>query len=194
MNLPRSVTTATGTVTINPIVDRSWTGKGSIFSSELIGCKVTDLQNELGDQVTECVALKTRNRADCSGRFLLTFPGSVPQRLTLECGLILSVRQYTPAPLRCYNCQLYTHHGSTCDPEKRICPQCGEPYHGESCEAPPKCAACNLAHNVTSPECPVWQKEFAIKKLSVLEGISFTTARRGTSNCSKPMTLPLGCP
>lgn len=177
VNLPCSLTTATGPVTIKPTASRSWAAKGTIYSAELIGCKVEDLVGELGEQVVECIAMKTRNRAEGSGRFLLTFSGSVPESVTLNCGLILSVRQHMPAPLRCYNCFEYTHHGSTCAPEKRICPQCGLSFHGDICEAPPKCAACSLPHKVTSPECSVWQREFEIKRTSALEGISFAAAK-----------------
>lgn len=136
LRVGRVKVTSSGTVLIKPTTNSSWTSKGNIFSSELIGCPVKELQNELWEKVAECTALRIRGRAVHSERFMLTFVGLVPEEFRLNCFLLFAVRPHTPAPLRCFNYFAYTHHGDTCTPEKRICPNCSLAFHGDVCEAP----------------------------------------------------------
>lgn len=177
LNMPASITTNAGIITIRETHDSSEALKGTVFSRELIGVSVKDLLSELGEQVVDCQELKTREKETASGRFMLSFRGLVPEYVHLECGLALSVRAHVPAPLRCRDCFKYTHHQRSCKND-RICPNCGALWHGDACTAPPRCAACGGDHPVTSSECQTWQREQGIKSISFTEKISFEEARK----------------
>lgn len=189
VNLPVSITTNAGVISLRPAHDPAAALKGTIYSSELIGTATKDLLDELGDQVVECQSLKTRAREDGSGRFLLTFPGTVPDFVELSCGIRLSVRAHIPAPLRCRWCFKYTHHHRTCNDIDRLCHRCGQRWHGDICTAPPHCAACNGDHEVTSSDCPVWQRELGIKTISFTEKINFEDARTKYNKLHPPAQL-----
>lgn len=178
VNLPASVTTNAGVINLRQAQDPTTTSKGTVFSPELVGCTVKTMLEELGDQVLDCEALKTRARETGSGRFKLTFPGPLPESVLLSSNLVLPVREHIPAPLRCDLCFKYTHHQRSCNETARVCKHCGNNWHGDVCTAPPHCAACNGDHEVTSSDCPIWKRELAIKTISFTEKVSFVEARK----------------
>lgn len=53
------------------------------------------------------------------------------------------VREYTPKPLRCYNCQRFGHTAPNCR-GKRRCSRCGEDHEYMQCkkETQPNCCNC----------------------------------------------------
>lgn len=177
MNVPASVTSNAGVINIRQTQNTSTALKGTVFSPELIGVSEEDMLQELGDQVVDCQALRTRERDSASGRFMLSFAGQVPELVHLVCGLQLAVRAHIPAPLRCRLCHTYGHHHRVCK-APRICPNCGKLWHEDVCTAPPHCVACDGNHPVTSSVCPTWQREQGTKAISFLEKVSFEEARK----------------
>ncbi|XP_064639780.1 uncharacterized protein LOC135502827 [Lineus longissimus] len=59
-------------------------------------------------------------------------------------------------PLRCFNCQDYDHHQSTCQKPPR-CHKCAQEHSPDStCTTEILCANCSGPHASSSNECPVW--------------------------------------
>lgn len=163
--------------------------KGTIHARDLMGCSVDDLKEELGEQVCAIRPLPTRNCASNSGRFLLSFPAAVPDFVLLSCGLRLSVRAHIPMPLRCRLCFKYGHHENECDKEK-VCVKCSAPSHEGNCVGPSLCAACGGQHPVTSPDCPVWLEEIAIRRIRTTDGISYSAAVKKVRLAANPAPSP----
>ena len=88
--------------------------RGTIFSRELAGWTPEDLKEELLVQVALVEALPTKFARENSGRFRLTFAGSLPKEVRLRCGLQLQVVLHVPRALRCDRCSQYGHHVSSC--------------------------------------------------------------------------------
>src|SRR6266516_2030253 len=90
----------------------------------------------------------------------------------------IRVEPYIPNPLRCFNCQGFSHHQSRCTRNK-ICARCGKPDHGtDSCTAVPHCVNCNGDHPAYATTCPKWVIEKEICKVKVLSGVTFPEARK----------------
>lgn len=160
--------------------------KGTIHARDLIGCSEVEVKDELGDQVCEVRALPSRfSAAGASGRFLLSFPGTLPDVVVLDCGLRLSVRAHIPMPLRCRSCFVYGHHENECTKPK-LCSNCNETAHEGPCSKPPSCAACGGEHPVTSSECEIWKKEMAIRRVRTVEGVSYSEAVKKVIAPPKP--------
>ena len=83
--------------------------RGTIFSRELAGWTPEDLKEELLVQVALVEALPTKFARENSGRFRLTFAGSLPKEVRLRCGLQLQVVLHVPRALRCDRCSQYGH-------------------------------------------------------------------------------------
>ena len=68
----------------------------------------------------------------------------------------IAVEQYTPSPLRCYNCQKYGHHKTACKHEK-VCAKCGLADHDtDPCSRAPYCINCKGDHPAYYTTCPAW--------------------------------------
>ena len=93
--------------------------------------------------------------------------------------LIVRVQVYIPNPLRCFDCQKFGHHESSCT-NTHICGRCGENAHTPNieCQAEPKCPNCSGPHDSRSRECPTWKFEKEVLKLKYTLNISFPDARK----------------
>lgn len=110
--------------------------------------------------VSGVTRIASGGRVEGSGRFKLSFSSKdPPSEVRFNCGLILQVRPYIPAPLRCRNCLAYRHHESSCSKPRR-CNNCGlTGYLSRACQGPPCCAACGGPHAVTDSACQVFIRE-----------------------------------
>ena len=92
---------------------------------------------------------------------LCSFIGEQPDRIDLGVWGTFPVRTYYPEPLRCYNCQNFEHHKSTCFSETR-CAVCSGRHETSVCinkhkkgeQTNPRCPNCKSNHPAWSRRCP----------------------------------------
>ncbi|XP_068206408.1 proteoglycan 4-like [Palaemon carinicauda] len=104
-------------------------------------------------------------------RLLATFIGPVPSSLDLEVWGTFPVTDYTPEPLRCYNCQRYGHHKEDCQ-GPATCGVCSQRHDTEICiqahkngkETHPKCRNCSRPHHTWNKRCPERLRRIAAMK------------------------------
>jgi len=90
------------------------------------------------------------------------------------------VEVYIPNPLRCFNCQRFGHGQRNCRKNHPVCSFCGANGHKqEDCKTDtPCCANCSGCHPAHSKECPKWQVEQHVQKITAQHGVSLAEARR----------------
>ena len=92
---------------------------------------------------------------------LCSFIGERPDRIDLGVWGTFPVRTYYPEPLRCYNCQRFVHHKSTCFSNTR-CAVCSGRHETSACinkhkkgeQTNPRCPNCKSNHPAWSRRCP----------------------------------------
>ena len=92
---------------------------------------------------------------------LCSFIGKRQDRIDLGVWGTFPVRTYYPEPLRCYNCQRFEHHKSTCFSETR-CAVCSGRHETSVCinkhkkgeQTNPHCPNCKSNHPAWSRRCP----------------------------------------
>ena len=92
---------------------------------------------------------------------LCSFIGEQPVRIDLGVWGTFPVCTYYPEPLRCYNCQRFEHHKSTCFSETR-CAVCSGRHETSVCinkhkkgeQTNPRCPNCKSNHPAWSRRCP----------------------------------------
>src|SRR3989441_6888699 len=155
--------------------------KGVIRDRDLADMDTAELVQELS-----CVGVidaknifQTRNQNKIkTASIILTFARSILPK-SINAGYTkIRVQPYIPNPLRCFTCQGFGHHQSTCKRNK-ICARCGQPDHGtDTCMATPHCSNCNGDHPAYATSCPKWEKEKEICRIKVLQNITFPEARK----------------
>ncbi|XP_068206407.1 uncharacterized protein [Palaemon carinicauda] len=126
--------------------------------------------------VTSC---NNVDKADCCKnrdnvpvrRLLATFIYPVPSSLDLGVWGTFPVTDYTPEPLRCYNCQHYGHHKEDCQ-GPATCGVCSQRHDTEICiqahkngkETHPKCRNCSRPHHTWNKRCPERLRRIAAMK------------------------------
>ncbi|KAG1677311.1 Nucleic-acid-binding protein from mobile element jockey [Nymphon striatum] len=155
--------------------------KGVIRSRELKDCSESELLNELSSQGITAVKkiLITRNgQKITTGTIILTFNIPEPPKSIKAAYLNVRVEKYIPNPLRCFKCQKYGHHQTTCKREA-VCGRCGEPNHTDNgCEKTPCCVNCKGKHPSYSRECPDFTLEKKIVTHKYNNNTTFPEARR----------------
>jgi hypothetical protein len=155
--------------------------KGVIRSFDLAAMEPEDLKNELSSQgVTAVRNIKQKRNGTLRNTpaIVLTFasselPGSIKAGY-----LCVKVDPFIPNPLRCFSCQAFGHHQSTCKRTK-ICPKCSLAAHGDDpCNGPIKCVNCGADHPTYASSCPRWIQEKDICRTKVTNNITFPEARR----------------
>jgi hypothetical protein len=162
--------------------------KGVIRSFDLARMNPAELVAELSDQGV-ISALNIKQRRDGIERItpviILTFSMPTPPKEIFAEYLRLKVDVYVPNPLRCFKCQQFGHHQSTCRREK-VCPKCGMSSHDEEpCTHPAKCVNCTGSHPAYATSCPRWVQEKEICQVKVTNNISFPEARKIVSTRSQ---------
>ena len=87
------------------------------------------------------------NQKSKTHTMVLTFNTShLPRSIKAGCYLNIAVEQYTPNPLRYFNCQKYGHHQTKCR-HGEVCAKCGLAAHGsDPCSRGPHCVNCQRDH------------------------------------------------
>ena len=99
------------------------------------------------------------------------------------------VREYIPRPRRCFKCQEFRHGSRACRADVSICVRCGEEYHTQQCERPPKCKNCGENHPASSTDCFYYKLEQEAIKIKTREKVSFAEARKkATEKMINPTT------
>lgn len=90
----------------------------------------------------------------------------------------ISVRQYIPSPLRCFNCHKYGHTKDNCRSPDPICIDCAMSVHDGPCSSPPFCTNCQGPHASNYPNCPRFLEEKKIQEIRVKERLSYFEAKQ----------------
>lgn len=140
-----------------------------------------EIQAELQSQgVTDVKHIyQTRNgEKKKTATLILTF-GTPNLPISIKAGyLSLKVEKHIPNPLRCFKCQKYGHHVSTCKHEA-VCGKCGSAEHDATpCSTSPKCVNCGGDHPAFYNTCPIWVEEKEICKVKVTQNIPYPEARK----------------
>ncbi|KAG1678704.1 hypothetical protein GQR58_013245 [Nymphon striatum] len=167
-------------VTISPHHSLNYS-KGVIRSRELKDCSEAELLQELKSQGITSVKkiLITKNgKRITTGTIILTFNIPEPPKSIKAAYLNIGVDKYIPNPLRCYNCQKFGHHQTSCKHEA-VCGRCGEANHSDDgCEKTPCCVNCKGKHPSYSRECPNFTLEKKIVTYKYNYNTSFPEARK----------------
>lgn len=182
-NLLKQTTFASVPVKVTPHRTMN-TCKGVIRDRDLADMDPAELVEEL-----KCVGViharnieqKRNGSKTKTAAVILTFARSILPK-SIKAGYTnIKVEPYIPNPLRCFTCQGFGHHQSTCKRNK-VCARCGQPDHGtDSCSAAPHCVNCNGDHPAYATSCPKWEKEKEICKVKVLHNVTYPEARRMVS-------------
>ena len=159
--------------------------KGIIRDRALKGLPEQEILEYLKDQGVTAVkrfTIKKDQGVIETNTLLLTFNMiNVPKNLKTFYRII-PVDIYIPNPLRCFNCQKFSHHENNC-PEDigSVCEKCGVGHYdhlASKCKNPVKCVNCGKDHLSRSNECEIWKKEKEIMKIKVTQNLSFFEARK----------------
>ncbi|KAG1671734.1 RNA-directed DNA polymerase from mobile element jockey [Nymphon striatum] len=175
-------------VTVSPHGSLNYS-KGVIRSRELKDCSETELLEELSSQGITAVKkmLITRNgQKITTGTIILTFNIPEPPKSIKAAYLNVSVDKYIPNPLRCFKCQKFGHHQTSCKHEA-VCGRCGEANHSDNgCEKTPCCVNCKGKHPSYSRECPNFTLEKKIVTHKYNYNTTFPEARRMVLSLHSP--------
>jgi hypothetical protein len=105
------------------------TSRGIIRCREFRDCDEAEVLNAC-PWVTSAKRLlaKRNNVLKPTNTFVLTFGLPTPPNLLEAAYMKLDVEIYIPNPLRCYNCQRYSHGKATCN-RKAVCAKCSQKGH-----------------------------------------------------------------
>jgi hypothetical protein len=102
---------------------------------------------------------------------------SLPDRMFIDF-FSYPVREYSPPPIMCYNCQRFGHMANGCTAKQR-CLVCGNEHRKNECTAvTPRCANCGGPHIASHKNCEFVKNFKEIQILTRQENISFETARK----------------
>ena len=99
-----------------------------------------------------------------------------------------TIKEFVPAPLRCFKCNKYEHNLYKCRKTEYTCQRCGEAghqartYDGDrrlisSCTKPRKCSNCGGSHEAGHRDCPTQKDHRRINELIVNQKLSRQEAR-----------------
>jgi len=155
--------------------------KGVVRSFELSRMNSDELVEELAPTGVTAARVVTQKRGGVVRKtpvIILTFNSPTPPKYIRAGYLQLTVDRYIPNPLRCYNCQAFGHHESSCKKSK-LCAKCGLTSHGDAeCTSATKCVNCQGEHPAFSTSCPKWILEKEICRVKATDSLSFPEARR----------------
>jgi len=132
--------------------------------------------------------LNRRNRDPCrkeedpkwvaSKSVVLTFSGQMlPSEIYIS-RVKVKVDSYMILPVICYNCFKIGHTSSNCKNNAK-CSMCAEIKHDGSCTSGiPTCSNCKSDHISTNKKCPVYCREYEVRRLMAYENISMGDARK----------------
>ena len=120
-------------------------------------------------------AFRLKKSGSETRQVLVTWKGPPSNSLKLENWGSFKMRTFVPPPLRCFRCQQYGHHQSTCSRNHK-CGICSRAHKTEVCikahkaqkETQAKCPNCSKKHHAWSLACSI-RREAAAKRLEVAE-------------------------
>jgi hypothetical protein len=92
--------------------------------------------------------------------------------------------EFIPDPIRCFKCNKFNHRAENCD-RKNKCTICAQQHDSRECpqklvesikDRETKCPNCSGAHPATYKGCPAFQKAKEIKKVQIVEKLSYADA------------------
>ena len=155
--------------------------KGVIFNRKLMRYSEEVLQKELEDQgVIEVKRIKRREGSTLvdTPMLILTFDKEQLPDKIMAAWYAMDVRQYQPAPRRCYNCQKFGHLGSNCRSKQSICVKCStEKLEAHTCSRT-RCANCSEPHQASDKNCEFYKMEKEVLSIQSSDKLSYPEARR----------------
>ncbi|KAG1663709.1 hypothetical protein GQR58_020229 [Nymphon striatum] len=160
-------------VTVSPHNSLNYS-KGVIRSRDLKDCSEEELLTELADQgvtAVKKIIISKNNKKITTGTIIFTFNTPEPPKSIKAAYLNIKVERYIPNPLRCFKCQKFGHHQTSCKGEA-ACGKCGGANHSDDgCENASSCLNCKGNHPSFSRECP----NFLLEKQVVSYKYNFNT-------------------
>lgn len=166
--------------------------KGKIFSRDLKYLTTGEILEELNTQkVIDITRIKRKDRNtgkitdEDLGLYILTFSScNLPEKIFIGYESI-NVEAHIPMPFRCFKCFQFGHSAEKCTKDQKCCPNCNKVEHSkkteegyEKCIRTAECANCHKEHNSFSRTCELYQKEYEIQRIRVLNKISYAEAKR----------------
>ena len=90
------------------------------------------------------------------------------------------VKQYVPAPLRCFKCQRYGQHRESCRGRHTWakCRENNQDYMDENCSKERRCVNCRQNHQAYARSCEVYKKEKETLEVKYSRNVSFLEAKK----------------
>ena len=165
------------------------TSRGVIRCREFRDCEDGEVVDALQSQGVTAVKHIMANRdgkMEPTNTFILTFNLPTPPKAVKAAYMKLTVEQFIPNPLRCYNCQKFGHGKTKCR-RQAVCARCSQEGHQDNdCTNPQRCVNCSAAHPSYSKDCPEWQKQRDITQVKFERNISFKEAKQVVEQRSLP--------
>lgn len=131
-----------------------------------------------GGKVVKATRLQTKRNGvkEDSLSVLLEFEGEMPKKVIMGY-FRFDVREFIPAPLRCFKCQRMGHTVLQCKGKMR-CAKCGGEHEYGKCVEGTKIRCCNCGgeHSAAFGGCPVQQQAREAQKYKVLNQVSYADA------------------
>lgn len=153
--------------------------KGVIYCKDLMNSTIDEIEQELHSQgVIEVKRIQSKRSGELQDTptHILTFnKPKLPEKVRVAF-YSLPVRQYIPAPMRCFKCQRFGHTSVRCTNDQ-VC-ACGSQPHEGDCTDQPKCVNCGGPHSARSRNCSIYKQEMAIQEMKTKENLTYFEARK----------------
>lgn len=154
--------------------------RGVIYDVPLAITMEEIIQEVKGGEVVKATRLQTQRKGvkTDSLSVKLEFEKEMPKRVRLGY-LSYDVREFIPAPLRCFKCQRMGHTAGQCKGKQR-CARCGGEHEYGNCgqDTKVKCCNCGGEHSAAFGGCPVQRQAREVQKYKVTNQVSYADAAK----------------
>ena len=153
--------------------------KGSIGSKRYIDTDYDTLIAKMEDHVVDLYKVQRKELGEFvkTGTMILTFDTcNLPSHFKIGWKRF-EVREYIPAPRRCFKCQVYNYSSKSCYAQQTVCVNCGESQHGTECHSPPHCVNCD-EHPASDKTCFYYRFEKEILTINIREKVRYSEAKK----------------
>ena len=135
--------------------------RGTVLSEAMSNSSLEELQEALEPQgVIKIERMKARRNGELieTNRYILTFNRP-------EIARVINITEwhhelvdlYIPPPMRCMNCQGFSHTKKWCRKDQPTCARCSDEGHlSNNCSKDYKCVNCSGGHNSMDKKCPYY--------------------------------------